>query len=289
VLGLLLALSVAACAADDGTDGTGGDDGERPPTTVDAGPAPTVDVPAGERAEVVRIVDGDTLEVELDGQEERVRLLGVNTPEHDECWFEQAVDTMVALVDGRTVTLVGRDRDRDQFDRLLRHVFVDDVFVDAEQARLGSAVATSEQGALQRQVLEAEDEARAAERGLWAPDACGEAAAGSGSVEVTQVVADPPGDDEQDPNGEVATIENGGDDTVDLSGWTLQDESSRHRYPFPDGTTIEPGDTVRVHSGCGPDGHGDLHWCADGPVWSNGGDTAFLKDPSGNTVSTLGV
>ena len=42
-----------------------------------------------------------------------------------------------------------------------------------------------------------------------------------------------------------------------------------------------PGSTVRVLSGCGTDGGGTFHWCADGPVWTNSGDTAFLVDPGG--------
>ncbi|NIR38769.1 MAG: lamin tail domain-containing protein [Actinobacteria bacterium] len=40
-----------------------------------------------------------------------------------------------------------------------------------------------------------------------------------------------------------------------------------------------------MRTGCGSDGGGELHWCADGPVWSNGGDTVILQDTFGNVVA----
>jgi hypothetical protein len=165
-------------------------------------------------------------------------------------------------------------------------VYADDVFVDAEQARRGNAVATSESLAPQAQVRAAEDEARSAERGLWAPDACGEAAEHADAVEIAGITADPPGPDEEDRNGEVVIIANIGGVDVDVAGWTLQDESSRNRYTFPPGTVLRSDGTLHVRSGCGQDTDRELFWCNDQPVWSNGGDTAFLRDPNGNLVTS---
>jgi hypothetical protein len=67
----------------------------------------------------------------------------------------------------------------------------------------------------------------------------------------------------------------------------LRDESSEHRYRFPRGTRLRPGEQVTVHTGCGDDGAGDLYWCKNGPVWNNGGDTALLLDPAGNVGGRL--
>ena len=49
-------------------------------------------------------------------------------------------------------------------------------------------------------------------------------------------------------------------------------------------TSLNPGDTLRIVTGCGTDGGGAVHWCADGPVWNNGGDTVIIQDDLGNTV-----
>ncbi|HWQ70028.1 MAG TPA: hypothetical protein VN494_08780, partial [Patescibacteria group bacterium] len=62
-------------------------------------------------------------------------------------------------------------------------------------------------------------------------------------------------------------------------------------YIFPD-VSVDPGYTVIVSSGSGPDGvdaRGQLvvHWSTRGPVWDPVEDTAFLTDPSGSLVDTF--
>ena len=75
--------------------------------------------------EVVSVTDGDTLVVSQGGTEERVRLLGIDTPEVDDCGYAEATAAMAALVEGAEVTLVvGNSNDRDQYGRLLRYVEV---------------------------------------------------------------------------------------------------------------------------------------------------------------------
>ena len=50
---------------------------------------------------------------------------------------------------------------------------------------------------------------------------------------------------------------------------------------------LEPGAMVTVYTGCGTPTADALYWCQTGSgVWNNGGDTAFLLDPNGNTVAT---
>lgn len=79
---------------------------------------------------VVGVVDGDTIKVRLGGVTERVRVIGIDTPElaSGECYAQQASSRMQSLVQSRTVRLV-RDPsqgDRDRYDRLLRHVQLTD-------------------------------------------------------------------------------------------------------------------------------------------------------------------
>lgn len=71
-------------------------------------------------ATVTRIIDGDTIDV--DG--ERVRILGIDTPEEGECYADKATAALAAMVDGRQVTLVAdaSQGDVDKYGRLLRYV-----------------------------------------------------------------------------------------------------------------------------------------------------------------------
>ncbi len=98
----------------------------------------------GEVATLVRVVDGDTLLVELDGEEERVRLLNIDTPEtvHPqqpvECMGPEAAERMEDLVSPGDQLSLEFDQERtDHYDRLLAGVFLDEVFINEQMARDG--------------------------------------------------------------------------------------------------------------------------------------------------------
>jgi micrococcal nuclease len=97
--------------------------------------------PAGEIAQVTRVIDGDTIEVDLNGVGYRVRYLGVNTPESDEPCYKDATDANRNLVGGKMVTLVRDRSNTDRFGRLLRYVYVGSTFVNRELVRQGFAEA----------------------------------------------------------------------------------------------------------------------------------------------------
>src|ERR671930_295765 len=96
---------------------------------------------------VVRVVDGDTIRVELDGHTERVRYIGIDTPESVkpgtpvQCFAKRASAANAALVAGRTVRLVGDVEQRDRYGRLLAYVYrePDGDFVNARLVRDGYA------------------------------------------------------------------------------------------------------------------------------------------------------
>ena len=81
---------------------------------------------------VDRIIDGDTIDVLIDGQTYRVRYIGVNTPERDEACFTAATEANAAYVEGQMVRLVKDSSETDRFGRLLRYIYVGDVLVNAE-------------------------------------------------------------------------------------------------------------------------------------------------------------
>lgn len=99
--------------------------------------------PSGETGRVTRVVDGDTIDVDINGEIIRVRYLGMNTTETNrgEVCAQEGKSANAALVEGRTVTLVP-DRDpTDRYGRALRYVYVGSTFVNAELVRQGWAEA----------------------------------------------------------------------------------------------------------------------------------------------------
>jgi len=101
--------------------------------------------PASAWAYVTRAVDGDTVEVRLDGGEEDVRYIGVDTPETVkpeapvQCFGPQASSFNHRLVEHRRVRLVFGVERRDTYGRLLAYVYLDGRFVNGELVRRGLA------------------------------------------------------------------------------------------------------------------------------------------------------
>ena len=118
---------------------------------------------------VVRVIDGDTIEIAGGA---RVRYIGIDTPEvypQTEYYGPEAWVRNRELVGGEVVTLERDVTDKDRYGRLLRYVYIDSVFVNAELVRLGYARAISYPPDTKYQELlsQLEDEAREAKRGLW--------------------------------------------------------------------------------------------------------------------------
>ncbi|MDH4119888.1 MAG: lamin tail domain-containing protein [Acidimicrobiia bacterium] len=234
---------------------------------------------------VVRADDGDSLRVLLEGTEERVRLLGINAPEKDECLGDESRQNLDAMVSGDVVLGLEPDS-RDQFGRLLAHVFVDDLYVNEAQVSDGLAIVLSDANTAQDRLVAAQERAERSATGLWSAEACGGGDLVDG-VEIVRIEANPQGPDEEAMDRELVEIANRGTDAVDLSGFVLRDESTANRFVFPTGSVVPAGETITVASGCDPTA-ADFAWCADDPVWNNGGDSALLLDPAGRVVDHLG-
>jgi len=158
--------AVAAAAAAVAVVGCGGGGTEAP-----AAAAP---------ARVVRVVDGDTVILRLDGDDRRVRLLGVDAPESVppdrpvECWGPQAAAAARRLMPAGATVSVATDPsqgDEDRYGRLLAEVTVGDApgTVNVALVREGAAEVFrgDGRGRLQPELRAAQREARDAGRGLW--------------------------------------------------------------------------------------------------------------------------
>ena len=231
---------------------------------------------------LVHAFDGDSMEVDIGGTVEEVRLVGINAPEGDECFGDRALDALIGLTADHDLVLVKRSGDDvDQYGRLLRYVYVDDESVNGRMLADGGAVALQGDHRYNDKFVEIGNLAAETMLGMWAPDACGPTPPPGATI--SDVEHDPLGPDDEHLNDEYVTITNDGVKPVNLAGWTLRDESSRNRYSFK-GSNLKPGEYVTVRTGCGEDRSDTVYWCSERSVWSNDGDTAILQDRHGNVA-----
>lgn len=122
---------------------------------------------------VTRVIDGDTVEIE-EGQ--KIRYIGIDTPEtvHPDkdvqCFGKEASSKNTEFVMGKSILLEKDVSEADKYGRLLRYVYVGDVFVNDFLVREGYAKSSSFPPDVKHQdkFREAEQEARQNNRGLWA-------------------------------------------------------------------------------------------------------------------------
>lgn len=135
-------------------------------------------------ARVVRVIDGDTISVVLNGTNETIRFLGIDTPETShptkpvECYGEEASQRLSQLLPRDSVVRLERDIEgRDRYDRILAYVYLpsepNDIHLNWLMVAEGYATTLPiDPNRTYRSVLaEAERQAKTSNRGLWG--ACG--------------------------------------------------------------------------------------------------------------------
>lgn len=159
---------------------------EEPQTTKQPEPIQTSSSTHPVNATVLKVVDGDTLEVKLDGEEKtfKIRLLGIDSPETVdprrpvECFGKEASAKMHEMADGKRVMLKADPLadERDKYDRLLRNMYLEDgsdvnAFMVSEgyaNAYLSFPLDPKRKAELKK----LENDAKIAQRGLWNPQTC---------------------------------------------------------------------------------------------------------------------
>ncbi len=159
------------------------------PRLVLSSPSPTptstvlAAIPARQNATVTKVVDGDTLKVTLNGAEETLRLIGINTPEvtsgvtKEQCFGPEASAFMKSLLPAGTEVQLESDPtqdERDRYDRLLVFAFKDEENVNQTMIEQGYAFeyTFNKPYHYQVQFLAAQTLAHSQQRGLWSPTTC---------------------------------------------------------------------------------------------------------------------
>ena len=119
-----------------------------------------------------RIIDGDTFELD---NGEKVRILGIDTPETNECYYQEATNKLKEFIENKQVELISDETqsDKDIYDRLLRYVYIDSLDIGAEMLRLGYAKFYDTYRITKfTQYQDLETAAKNNKLGLWADNAC---------------------------------------------------------------------------------------------------------------------
>lgn len=271
-------------------------------------------LPVIEYYSVVKIVDGDTIDVNIDGKIERIRFIGLNTPETVdprkpvECFGQEASKKANELLLGQEVYLEvdPTQGDRDKYGRLLRYVYLKDgtdVALKLISNGYGYEYTYDLPYKNQDQYNKAEAQASEGERGLWAPGMCVEevkesnpkqsapkseitialpAITRTAVLKITYIHYD--GEEGRTEPDEYVEIKNTGEQ-ANLKNYTLLDESGKN-YTFKD-FNLAANQSVKIYTGYGDDTGSSLYWCfTSSAIWNNSGDMATLKNPSGEIVDT---
>lgn len=246
-------------------------------------------------AEVLNVIDGVTIEVNIGGEGFEVRYIGMDLPDFSsdfEIW-KKSKAANESLVFGREVLLVKDKSEIDNQGRLLRYVIADGVFINYQLIAGGFGVASSYPPDVNCDYLfaEAENLALATNRGVWAltptptrvvPTPTRTPLA-SGIVVITTIQFE--GAKLRDEQNEFVEIRNSDTQPIQLGGWTLRNNRNRI-YTFPN-YIIQPGQYCRIYTNeYHPDTCG-FSFFSLSPIWEDFSDCAFLMDNQGVLIDSF--
>ena len=217
---------------------------------------------------VVEVIDGDTIILENGS---KIRLIGINAPERGSLQYISAKEIVKSFILLQNVRLESDFEDRDDHDRLLRYIFVDDVFVNLWLVEEGYAHVFRESGLkYENQLKEAETSARLQELGIW------EKSRYTGHIILLKFNYNAEGNDDENLNDEYVILQNIGDAQMDMTDWTIKDEGS-NIFTFPE-FILPTNEVVTLHTGSGSNTENEIFWSKKGAVWNNKGDAVYLRD-----------
>lgn len=248
--------------------------------------------------QVTRVIDGDTIEVDIAGTIYKVRYIGIDTPELNDkrpefCALAQkATRYNRQLVAGKTVRLEKDVSETDRYGRLLRYVYVGDIFINAELVRQGLAwVKVYEPDTKYQDYLEEmEAEAKQDGFGIWGltleptPAPIPYSPTVATGIQITYIFYD--GQVPRVESDEYIEITNLGEQPQDLAGWILQDISDGYPSFIFSTYILGPGESVRVYTNEYHPEWGGFSFESSRAIWNNSEpDIAALYNGQGKEVS----
>ncbi|MBD3359832.1 MAG: hypothetical protein GF365_03970, partial [Candidatus Buchananbacteria bacterium] len=236
---------------------------------------------------VTYVTDGDTIHVDINGTDEKIRLLGIDAPElsGSECFATNAKNKLTELINNKKVSLMpdSQSADRDKYNRLLRYVILDSTDINAEMIKQGYAKAYLNFAFDKaEQYADYEMQAQNNNYGMWTENACSVANdftdLGISYIFYDGIVSN------KEPD-EYVVVTNNSLNEINLNGYTLNDESGK-TYNFKN-ITLPANSLIKIYTGCGTDTATELYWCYTySAIWNNSGDTATLKNNLGSIIDT---
>ncbi len=230
---------------------------------------------------VLKVVDGDTVEL---SNGEKIRLIGINTPEKGQPYFKDAKDTLEMLILEKEVRLELDVSQKDMYGRTLGYLFIGDQFINQNMIESGYAmVDTVPPNVLYADTLVASlDRAKNECKGMW-DGLCNPTA--SSCVQISKI-----NKEGKTKNEEWIEFINTCVTSQDISGYLIKDASASNSFEF-NVASISAKGTLRLHSGCGNNSRTSYYWKCPEPqnfIWNNSSDRAYLFDNSGKLISELG-
>lgn len=140
-------------------------------------PVATPSISISSLVTITKVVDGDTVDVNINGKKDTIRLIGINAPESGECFGRESTGKARELLQGKSVTLEtdSSQDNRDKYQRLLRYIFLSDGSNFGElMIKDGFAKEYTFITAYKYQFLykQAQQQAKNNKKGLWTDNAC---------------------------------------------------------------------------------------------------------------------
>lgn len=254
---------------------------------------------AKETAVVRRVVDGDTLDVDINGTTAKVRLIGIDTPEsvhpdadRNSAEGKTASEYTKEQLTGETIGLEYDVGKTDQYGRILAYAYLESgLMYNAQLAAEGYA----QQMTIQHNVKWAElfknliADARSNNRGLWAEESAGNTdPSGDKKMDTSPVKSEHVVITVLDYFGEVVQLQNSGSVDVEMTGWKLVSTKGNQTFYFPEGFVLKAGASIQVISGKdAADGEGKLKWTTANVHNNDGDDPVELYNAGNVKVSEL--
>ena len=234
-------------------------------------------------ARIASVYDGDTVTTD---QGEKIRIIGINTPEKGELLDPEATALMEEMVLGQRVTLHVCATPRDRYGRTLARLEAPngaDPAAALLEAGLARAYFLGDCGAdIKDQYQRLEQRAQAAGVGIW--EGLAVSADHLNGLWLQEAHANQESRDAL--NTEYIVLKNSGAENLFLGGLVLSDEQN-HRYDFPE-ITMKASATLTIFTGEGETTNTEWHLGLSGPIWNNSGDMVQIFSSTGELLFSRG-